>query len=189
VPNRQQGARLTTDGPPRAVLVTALAVAVAAITAVLAVAVMTRRSEKPQPVAIPPVPAPQAGGPDCAGLMSALPSQLGDNRRIPPADPAPPGTAAWRADNDEPVVLRCGLTRPPDLVVGSPIQVVNGVQWFQVADSGRSTWFTVDRPVYVALTLPHGRGPTPIQQLSDLIAKTLAPVPIQLSLPGRPPGP
>ena len=60
-------------------------------------------------------------------------------------------------------------------MVGAPVQVVDAVQWFEVADSagGRSTWFAVDRPVYVALTLPQGSGPTPIQQISDVIATTL----------------
>ena len=47
--------------------------------------------------------------------------------------PAPAGTAAWRAASDsEPVVLRCGLDRPADFVVGSPIQQVDRVQWFEV---------------------------------------------------------
>jgi hypothetical protein len=32
--------------------------------------------------------------------------------------------------------------------------------------------------VYVALTLPSGSGPTPIQQLSELIDHTIAAVPI-----------
>ena len=41
------------------------------------------------------------------------------------------------------------------------------------ADDGRSTWFAVDRPVYVALTLPAGSGPTPIQEISRAIAKSL----------------
>ncbi|CAN5246756.1 hypothetical protein BH11ACT7_BH11ACT7_32420 [soil metagenome] len=36
-----------------------------------------------------------------------------------------------------------------------------------------TTWFAVDRPVYVALTLPAGSGPTPIQELSRTITKTL----------------
>ena len=36
-----------------------------------------------------------------------------------------------------------------------------------------STWFAVDRPVYIALTLPQGSGPTPIQEISDVIAKSL----------------
>jgi hypothetical protein len=51
--------------------------------------------------------------------------------------------------------------------------VVDAVQWFEVRDQDRSTWFAVDRPVYVALTLPPGSGPTPIQQISEVIAKSL----------------
>ena len=95
----------------------------------------------------------------------------------PAVEPAPPGAAAWTADG-EPVILRCGLDRPAEFVVGSPLQVVDAVQWFELADQGRSTWFAVDRPVYVALTLPQGSGPTPIQEISDVIAKSLGAKPI-----------
>ena len=53
--------------------------------------------------------------------MAALPEQLGDYRRAPAADPAPAGAAAWQAAPDaEPVVLRCGLDRPAEFVVGAP---------------------------------------------------------------------
>ncbi len=79
--------------------------------------------------------------------------------------------------------MRCGLQRPDDFVVGSPIQVVDKVQWFRVdeqgsTDAAKSTWYTVDRPVYVALTLPAGSGPVPIQELSSIIDRTVAAVPI-----------
>ncbi len=118
-----------------------------------------------------------------ATLIAALPQQLGDYQRAAVAQPAPQGATAWQAAPDSaPVVLRCGLDRPDDFVVGSAIQVVDRVQWFQVtaqsAGENRSTWYTVDRPVYVALTLPSGSGPTPIQQLSEVIDRTLAAVPI-----------
>jgi hypothetical protein len=73
----------------------------------------------------------------------------------------------------ESVIMRCGLERPAEFVVGSPLQVVDEVQWFQLTAQDRSSWFAVDRPVYVALTLPQGSGPTPIQEISDLIAKAL----------------
>jgi hypothetical protein len=58
--------------------------------------------------------------------------------------------------------------------------VVEPVQWFREADSAGelTTWFTVDRPVYIALTLPQGSGPTPIQQISEVISATIPPVPI-----------
>ena len=180
--DREQGAGLTTDGPPRALLIAAIAVAVTAIATVLVLA--ARQPTQQRPVVIPALPAPQATSPECHRLLDGLPAQLGDYRHVTPADPVPPGAAAWQQPGgDDPVVLRCGLDRPVDFVVGSPIQVVDAVQWFDVGESGRATWFTVDRPVYVALTLPQNSGPTPIQQLSDVIAKTLAVVPIQ---PGPP---
>ena len=134
---------------------------------------------------IPAVPAPQADAPDCATLMAALPQRLGAYQRATPAAPVPPATAAWRSGDTEPVVLRCGIGRPAAFVVGAPIQIVDTVQWFRVAeqDTGRSTWFAVDRPVYVALTLPQGTGATPIQGISDVVAAKLTAVPIK---PGPP---
>ncbi len=178
------------DGPPRALMIAAVALAVAAIGVILAIA--ANRDAPPQPVAVPAVPAPQAASAACRALLDALPQRLGNYQRAPIAPPAPEGATAWRAGPDsEPVVLRCGLDRPADFVVGSPIQVVDRVQWFEVAAqqqsagaAGRSTWYTVDRPVYVALTLPSGSGPTPIQQLSEVIDRTIAAVPIDPAHPG-----
>ncbi len=172
------------DGPPRALIIAAAVVAVTAIGVILAVATIRQAPQHPrEPVVLPAVPAPQAADPACGALTAALPQQLGDYQRAAVAQPAPQGATAWQAAPDSaPVVLRCGLDRPDDFVVGSAIQVVDGVQWFQVttqsAGENRSTWYTVDRPVYVALTLPSGSGPTPIQQLSEVIDRTLAAVPI-----------
>jgi hypothetical protein len=170
------------EGPPRAALIAALVLAVGAIGAVLAIAATRHPSQ--QPVAIAAVPAPQAESPACRALLAALPQRLGDYPRATAAQPAPAGTAAWGAQ-DEPVVLRCGLDRPVDFVLGSPIQIVDRVQWFEVRQDDRSTWYTVDRPVYVALTLPPRSGPTPIQQLSEVIDHTMPTVPIS---PAPPPG-
>ena len=171
------------EGPPRAVLIAALVLAIGAIGVILAIA--ATRHPPLQPVAIPTVPAPHAQESACRALMEALPQRLGDDQRAPIAHPAPPGTAAWRTATDsDPVVLRCGLDRPTDFVVGSPIQLVDRVQWFEARQDDRSTWYAVDRPVYLALTLPSGSGPTPIQQLSDLIDHTMPAVPIHPSPPG-----
>ncbi|SPM37654.1 membrane protein [Mycobacterium rhizamassiliense] len=176
-------------GPPRVLMIAAVALAVVVIGVVLAIA--ASREIPTQPVAIPDVPAPQAADPACRALTDALPLRLGDYQRAPVAQPAPAAVAAWRAAPDsEPVLLRCGLERPADFVVGAPIQVVDRVQWFRVAgqqqsagDAGRTTWYTVDRPVYVALTLPTGSGPTPIQQLSEVIDRTVAAAPIDPAQP------
>jgi hypothetical protein len=167
----------TRDGPPRALLIAALVVAVGAIVAILVVAALRQSPPEQQTVAIASVPAPQADSAECHALVDLLPDQLGDYRRAPAAQPAPQAAAAWTAGG-EPVIVRCGLDRPAEFVVGTPLQVVDAVQWFELADQGRSTWFAVDREVYVALTLPQGSGPTPIQEISDVIAKSLPPKPI-----------
>lgn len=177
-------------GPPRAAIIAAIALAVVAIGAFLVIA--ATREAPPRPVAVAAVPAPQADGAACRALSDALPKRLGDYQRAQVAQPAPHGAAAWRTGPDsDPVVLRCGLDRPAEFVVGSPIQVVDRVQWFQVrseqqsaGDAGRSTWYAVDRPVYVALTLPSASGPTPIQQLSEVIDRTIGAVPIAPGQPG-----
>lgn len=195
------------DGPPRRVLIAALVVAVGAVVAVLVVVATQQRSPGQAPVAVAGGPAPRADSPECGTLMAALPEQLGDYRRAPLLEPAPAGAAAWQADGGgEALILRCGLDRPAEFVTGTPIQMVDAVQWFRVGEAGvgndgvgeagagnngagdagvgpepagdgRSTWFAVDRPVYVALTLPAGSGPTPIQSLSTTIAEVLPAVP------------
>jgi hypothetical protein len=167
----------TRDGPPRALLIAAIVVAAGAIIGILVLAALRQSSPGQQTVAIASVPAPKGDSAECRALLDALPEQLGDYRRAPAAKPAPPGAAAWTADG-EPIIMRCGLDRPAEFVVGSPLQVVDAVQWFEIADQGRSTWFAVDRPVYVALTLPQGSGPTAIQEISEVIAKSLPAKPI-----------
>ena len=169
------------DGPPRAVLIAAVTVAVGAVVAVLVIAVIVQRSgPRPgaaRPVAVSAVPAPRAQSPECTALAAKLPERLGDYRRAALVDPAPVGAAAWQDDGGgEPIVLRCGVERPDDFVVGAPLTVVDPVSWFRVADPGaddRATWFAVDRPVYVALTLPPDSGPDPIQTISAAVASAM----------------
>jgi hypothetical protein len=168
-----------TDGPPRAALIAALVVAIGTIGVILAIAATHHRTT---PAVIAAVPAPQAQDPACRKLTDALPQRLGDYNRAQVVQPAPVGAAAWQpAGAGDPVVLRCGLERPAEFVVGSPIQVVDQVQWFEVSQDQRSTWYTVDREVFVALTLPQGSGPTPIQQLSELIDRLMPARPINPS--------
>ncbi len=166
--------------PSRAVLITATVIAVIGTGAVVAIAA-TRTPER-TPVPIAAVPAPHADDPLCAALLGAAPDRLGDYRRAEALTPVPPGAAAWREDaGGEPVILRCGLSRPAEFVVGSPLQVVDAVEWLRVADPAdetRTTWFAVDRGVYVALTLPAGSGPAPIQDISDVIARVMPARPI-----------
>ena len=167
------------DGPPRALLVGAVVVAVGAVIAVLSVAATREVKPTPQPVAIAAAPAPQAASDACRSLMTALPDDLGDYHRAEALAPAPASTAAWQAaPGSDLVVLRCGIDRPDDFVASSPLQVVDDVEWFRIGGDDRTTWVTVDRPVYVALTLPDGSGPTPIQLLSRAVAKAMPATPV-----------
>jgi hypothetical protein len=160
-------------------MIAALIVAVAAVIGVLAFATIRQTPPQQRPVAIASVPAPQADGDACHTLLAAVPEHLGDYHRVPAAEPAPVGAAAWQDDpSAEPVILRCGLERPDDFVVGAPLQVVDDVDWFRIGDEGRSTWITVDRPVYIALTLPDGSGPSPIQLISTAVAKAMPAIPV-----------
>lgn len=170
------------DSPPRGLIIAAVALGVAAIGGVFAVA--ATHQAPPAAVAIGAVPAPNAQGPECQTLMGALPERLGDYQRAATADPTPAGTAAWRTDSG-PIILRCGLDRPAEFVVGAPIQIVNDVQWFRLddPDAPSSTWLCVDRAAYVALTLPSGAGPGPIQDMSGVIDRTMPAVAIR---PGPP---
>ena len=169
-------------GPPRSLVIAAVVLTVAAIAVVFAVAGSRRIPSAP--VAIAAVPAPQARSPECQALLATLPDRLGVYSRADTAQPTPAGTAAWHGSDEtggETVVLRCGLERPAEFVVGSPIQMVNQVQWFRLEDpqSPVATWLCVDRPVYVALTLPTGSGPTPIQAMSDVIDRSMPAIPIR----------
>lgn len=161
------------DGPPKAAVIAALVIAIVAIGTVLGIAA-TRRTP-PTPVAIAAVPAPQAQSPECHSLMAALPERLGELARATAVEPVPAGAAAW-GDAENPVIMRCGLDRPGEFVVGTPLQMVDDVSWFRLddPDTRRSTWVAVDRPVYVVLTLPAGSGPGPIQALSGVLSKTMA---------------
>lgn len=140
-----------------------------------------------EPYTAVPLPSPGAGSDTCTTLIEALPPALGDADQVALTEPAPPGTAAYRMPDAEPVVVRCGLPAPPTFVVGVGLQAVNGVQWFNEPDPDpavtSSTWVAVDRPEYVAVTLPEGSGTGPIQDLSDAITASVdevepAPAPI-----------
>lgn len=175
------------DNPPRHMLIAALVVAVGAVAVVVVVAAVLQRQTPQMPIVIAAAPAPRADSPECRTLAAALPDRLGKYSRAPVMEPAPAGTAAWQAeDRSEAVILRCGLDRPLEFAVGTPVQMVDAVGWFRVADeadAGRSTWFAVDRPVYVALTLPAGSGPTPIQTISAVISTVLPPTAIDPAPP------
>lgn len=130
-----------------------------------------------EPYTAVPLPSPGAETEACMTLIEELPPTLGEANQVALTEPAPAGTAAYRMPDAEPVVVRCGLPAPPTFVVGVGLQAVNEVQWFNEPDPDpavtSSTWVAVDRPEFVAVTLPEGSGTGPIQDLSDAITSSM----------------
>jgi Protein of unknown function (DUF3515) len=129
------------------------------------------------PLALVAVDAPDAGNPACVNLVNALPAELpskgAELKRLAIADPAPPAAAAWAGDRGEPVVMRCGLGKPAELQPTAGLREISAVNWLPVAGDGATTWYTVDRPVYIALTIPKDAGTGVVQEMSETIAKAV----------------
>ncbi|HKS44035.1 MAG TPA: DUF3515 domain-containing protein [Amycolatopsis sp.] len=169
-----------TGAPPRRLIVLASIVAAVLAAGVAVVAVFAPSNEPSRDqLAVPSVPAPQANEPACGTLLAALPPELTSKGtelgRRELAAPAPPATVAW--GQPDAIVLRCGLERPSELTPSTQLRAVSGVEWLPVAGQGTSTWYIVDRAVYIALTVPDSAGTGPLQEISDTVAATLPQVP------------
>ena len=168
----------TGTGRRWAVIVISIALPIALLAAVIVAAVIAQREPERQRVAVAAIPTPEADSAACTDLGAALPETVGPYTRAEIDDPAPPATYAWqRSLGGDAIVLRCGIDQPLEFVVGSSLQSVNGVQWFQATAAaqtlGTITYIAVDRDVYIALSAPPGDGPTPLQTISDAISATL----------------
>lgn len=174
------------DGAESRPVSTAVAVAAIAIPLILLVVTLfmvrgigdnAAEAAATEPVTAVDLPAPGAESQECLALVEALPESIGEAKRVVFQEPAPRGAAAYRMPDAEPVVVRCGLPAPPTFTVGTSIQEVNGVQWFNESDPDpavtASTWVAVDRSQYVAVTLPDGSGTGPIQDLSNALVENL----------------
>jgi hypothetical protein len=163
---------------PRAALLVAITLPLLLAVTLAAVAITMRIRAVPDtgPLTVAAFDAPAAAGPECAALLAALPDELpgagGPLPARPLAEPAPAGVRAWAAA-PQPVVLRCGLPRPGELTPTSLLLVVDGVSWLPLADG--ATYIAVDRPVYVALTVPDDTGTGPLQVVSEAVRATLPP--------------
>ncbi len=120
------------------------------------------------PVDVPPV-TPEAEA-SCPALMSGLPLDLlGEPSRRVQSDS--PFAYAWA---EPPVVLVCGVARPAGYVAGVSAIQINGVQWYvDTSDPGVNVWTTVDRPVYVQVSLPASVDSAPVTVLSTTVGAAL----------------
>lgn len=157
-------------GLPRWVALLAVGLPVLLVAGVL-IGSAVIRSHGAGPLPLARVPAPGADAPECARLLAALPEEIGDGLdRRPLVEPAPAGAAAW---GEPPVVLRCGLGRPAELTPSARLLDVSGVQFLELRGPGATSWVVVDRPVYVAVTLPDSSGSAPLQRIGVAVEATL----------------
>ncbi|RKT85819.1 Protein of unknown function [Saccharopolyspora antimicrobica] len=134
------------------------------------------------PLALAPIPAPEAESPECAAVVGALPRELKVGDALVPrrelAQPAPPATIAWGDGDHDPITVRCGIGAPAELTPTAQLVDVSGVSWLEINQGGDTSWLAVDRPVYVALSVPGGTGTGPLQDLSAILGEKLPKQPV-----------
>lgn len=120
------------------------------------------------PVTVPPA-TPQTDA-SCPALMKTLPLELAgkESRRVKSDTPY---AYAW---GDPAIVLICGVDRPAGYVAGVSAIQINGVQFYvDTSHPDTTVWTTVDRPVYVQITLPASVDSAPVTSLTPQIAAAL----------------
>jgi hypothetical protein len=126
-------------------------------------------SAEPLPaVTVPAPPTPDDATLNaCTKVFAALPVQLG------PLTPRRTATdsafvAAW---GDPAVVLSCGVSRPPELVPASAALIIriNDVDWLPRQQADSTVFTTVDRSVYLQLTVPKKQPTDPTPLLSTAV--------------------
>ncbi|WP_077058621.1 DUF3515 domain-containing protein [Streptomyces sp. MP131-18] len=110
----------------------------------------------------PPTPVGEAAD-ACRALTADLPERVDGAERGEP-DRESPFTAVW---GDPAIVLRCGVDEPQVLTPGSetydPVGAefvgVNEVSWLLEEESGGARFTTVEREVFVEMTVPDSYAP------------------------------
>jgi hypothetical protein len=130
------------------------------------------------PALTPPAPPHAAAeqGP-CTKVLAKLPVQLGPlAQRVVHPRPDTPFVVAW---GEPPVVLACGVDRPPSLHAGSSSQYftngpATGPFYDVTSSNGANVWTTIDRRPYIAITVPAKyQGGNVLPPLSQAIAEAL----------------
>ncbi len=173
--------------PPRpsrrpALIATAIALPV---TVLLALAFTAGRAPKTStsatstpaaPITVAASSLPAAAQSPCEKVSEKLPITL--NGLAPRAVYGPPFVVAW---GDPSVLYRCGVARPARLTPGSGDEVIDTgtgagrtVEWFPVKGKDQTVWTSIDRSVYIEVTVPAGlQGGEIISALSGYIASAL----------------
>lgn len=116
----------------------------------------------------------------CRELIAALPDELaGSYRRldVTGVDGLGENAAAWGADGLDPVVLKCGVARPPSYEAGAQLTQINDVPWFEETrhdDASQATvLYALGRATDIAVSVPVGAGEGALTKLSDAISTSV----------------
>lgn len=126
------------------------------------------------PIAVAAPPSDPAAVAGCTKLLTVLPVQL---EALPARIVHPSPDSAYVVAWGEPaVVLRCGVARPSALRPSSAdIDIgVDGVYWLPVQQKDGTVWTTIDRAVYIEVTVPKAYPQPPLGPIADAVAKALA---------------
>ena len=104
---------------------------------------------------------------DCRGLLNDLPPTVaGQKRRLVEGTLA----GAW---GDPPIVLRCGVEKPPALKPTSTCHDVNGVGWLAERQSDGWLFTTIGRKLYVSVEVPSDHQPAAdaLADVADVVGR------------------
>jgi hypothetical protein len=126
------------------------------------------------PVTVTPPPNPgSATTSTCAQVISALPLVLdGKNLRRTVSTPPTGLVQAW---GDPPIVMRCGVAKPPELNPSNTTGYLqlNGVLTLVTSQGDNQVYTVVDRSVFIELDVPHEYASAPVPPVMNAIRKVL----------------
>jgi hypothetical protein len=127
------------------------------------------------PVSLPAPPPNLPADAPCTSLLGKLPLSLPTGGPTLPARPAQSSWTFVAAWGDPAVTLRCGVPRPSQLAPGSSAELVvaHGVAFMPVQHGDTTVWTTVDRVVYVEVSVPRMYPQQVIAVLADAIVAAM----------------
>lgn len=113
-------------------------------------------------VEVEPYDVTAGSNPACSAVVEDLPEVVSDavTRDV---DPESLSAAAW---GQPPIVLRCGVERPPEYRPDAVLTEIDGVAWLPIEGSGGMFFATVDRDPIVEIAIPDDYDPVDV--LADL---------------------
>jgi hypothetical protein len=127
------------------------------------------------PVSLPAPPPNPAADTPCTSLLGKLPLTLPTGGTTLPARPAQSSWTYVAAWGDPAVTLRCGVPRPSQLTPGSSAELVvaHGVAFLPVQHGDTTVWTTVDRVVYIEVSVPRVYPQQVIAVLADAVVAAM----------------